>query len=390
MIPEGQLKVLVERVKGRLPLSIIEEFTKKTKEYDLNLKEASLLLDKIIKEYENSVVEPGDAVGIVAAQSVGEPSTQMTLRTFHFAGIREFNVTLGLPRLIEIVDVRRNPSTPLMNIYLDEEHRFDKNKALSIAREIELTTLENVSKSISIDYLTFSIIIELDKDMLKDRDIKVNDILKNLNKLKGKSGSIDIEEDIITFHPPVEDFLKLRKTYERVISLKLKGVKGINRVIVRKDEGTGEYYLIAEGSNLAGVLTVKGVDPKRTTTNNVQEIEEVLGIEAARAAIVREIKNVLDEQGLDVDVRHIMLIADAMTYTGKVRQIGRHGLVSEKSSVLARAAFEVTVKNIVDAAVGGEIDKLQGVTENVIIGSPYMPLGTGIVDLLMKFKKAKK
>lgn len=136
-------------------------------------------------------------------------------------------------------------------------------------------------------------------------------------------------------------------------------------------------------------MKIKGIDPNRVYTNNVSEIAEVLGIEAARAAIIKEAFQVLDQQGLDVDMRHVILIADLMTSTGRIRQIGRHGVSGEKSSVLARAAFEVTVKHLLDAAAHGEEDPLEGVTENVIVGQP-IPLGTGIVELFMRFSNQKE
>jgi DNA-directed RNA polymerase, subunit A" (EC 2.7.7.6) len=168
------------------------------------------------------------------------------------------------------------------------------------------------------------------------------------------------------------------------LDLRLKGIKGIKRVLVQK-EGD-EYVLHTDGSNLSAVLQVKGVDPHKVYTNNISEIAEVLGIEAARSAIIKEAFQVLDQQGLDVDMRHVILIADLMTCTGKIRQIGRHGVSGEKSSVLARAAFEVTVKHLLDAASHGEEDALEGVTENVIVGQS-IPLGTGVVELFMRFPK---
>jgi DNA-directed RNA polymerase subunit A" len=149
-----------------------------------------------------------------------------------------------------------------------------------------------------------------------------------------------------------------------------------------KKEGD-EYYVYTEGSNLSEVLKVPGVDFTRTKTNNIYEIFEVLGIEAARNAIIAEIQNVLDEQGLEVDRRHIMVLADAMCLEGEIQQIGRHGITGEKASVLARASFEVTTGHLLEAAREGEKDMLNGVTENVIVGQP-IPLGTGIVDLIMK------
>ncbi len=179
--------------------------------------------------------------------------------------------------------------------------------------------------------------------------------------------------------------MDLQKIRNKISTTKIKGVKKIRRVILQSEEhedGTREYYLVAEGSNLKEVLKIPGVDPRRVYTNNIHEIEEVLGIEAARAALISEMKDVLDEQGLDVDIRHLILIADMMTQTGRVRQIGRHGISGEKPSPLARAAFEMTAQNIFEAAVGGEEDRLMGVTENVIVGG-IISVGTGTVELVM-------
>jgi len=377
---------LVERYSYILPQNLREELISKIIENEMNLEEATELLNEVVRRYQNSLVDPGEAVGMVAAQSVGEPSTQMTLRTFHFAGVREFNVTLGLPRLIEIVDARRVPSTPIMHIYLEDDVKNDKDKVLDIARKIELTTVENIAKDVTLDYLESSIIIDLDPEMLENRGVTVEDVLKMLNRIKGKKGRIERQGDYtIVFYTGIDDISRLRRMFDRVLGLRLKGIKGINHTIIRYDEENKEYMIIAEGSNLAAVLQVEGVDIRRTRTNNISEILEVLGIEATRTAIIEEMSNVLSEQGLDVDIRHIMLIADAMTLTGRLRQVGRHGVAGEKASVLARAAFEVTVKHLTDAAMRGEVDDLRGVTENVIIGSRPIPLGTGIVKLLMKY-----
>jgi DNA-directed RNA polymerase beta' subunit len=147
-------------------------------------------------------------------------------------------------------------------------------------------------------------------------------------------------------------------------------------------EESGEWVIRTDGSNLSRVLEVSGIDPTRTTTNHVHEIASTLGIEAARNSTIDEALGVLEEQGLDVDVRHVMLVSDIMTVTGSVRQIGRHGISGEKASVLARAAFEITIPNIVAAAIKGESDPLKGVTENVIVGQS-IPIGTGLVDLYM-------
>ncbi len=387
----------LHELQGVLPESIIEELYGKLKEIPgLTIEEVDKIIDLAIREYRNALVEPGEAVGTVAAQSIGEPSTQMTLRTFHYAGVREFNVTLGLPRLIEIVDARKTPSTPMMTVYLDEEHRYDENKAKEVARRIEVTKVENVASNIETDLFENIIRIGLDPVMLKDKGLTPEQVLKVIEKMKLGAEEITLQYEnerpvIIIKFAGEPEAAKLSKAREKIMSAKIKGVKGIKRVIVqrRSINGKEEYVLITDGSNLAGVLGVKGVDPTRTTTNSISEIESVLGIEAAREAIIREIKNVLDEQGLDVDIRHIMLVADIMTWTGKVRQVGRHGVTGEKESVLARAAFEVTVRHLYDAAARGEVDELKGVTENVIVGQ-IVPVGTGMVTLQMKPTVPKK
>jgi DNA-directed RNA polymerase subunit A" len=144
-----------------------------------------------------------------------------------------------------------------------------------------------------------------------------------------------------------------------------------------------EYVVYTEGSNFAEILAMPEVDQTRTVTNNIHEIEEVLGIEAARNAIIIEMVKTLEEQGLEVDLRHIMIVADMMTASGELMQVGRHGVSGEKASVLARASFEITTKHLLDACVRGEKDRLDGIIENVIAGQP-IPLGTGSVELVMR------
>ncbi|MEM5822954.1 MAG: DNA-directed RNA polymerase subunit A'', partial [Ignisphaera sp.] len=175
------------------------------------------------------------------------------------------------------------------------------------------------------------------------------------------------------------DPVKIESIRDKILSIKIKGIKGINKVVIqRRGE---EYVLVCEGSNLRELMSVEGVDYRRIRTNNIKEVEEILGVEAARTLLIEEIMNVLEEQGLDVNIRHVMLVADVMTRTGTVKSIGRHGVAGSKDSVLAKAAFEVTVKQLVDAAIHGDIDLLRGVAENVIIGS-YIPVGTAKVKLV--------
>jgi len=375
----------VKQASNILPQKIVEDLKNliSNKEVLVTRDEIDKIFDLAIKEYSEGLIAPGEAIGIVAAQSVGEPGTQMTLRTFHFAGIRELNVTLGLPRLIEIVDAKKVPSTPMMTIYLTDEYKHDKEKALEVARKLEYTKIENVVSSTSIDIASMSIILQLDNEMLKDKGVTVDDVKKAINRLKLGEFVIDESEGNtlnISF-ANIDSIAALFKLRDKILNTKIKGIKGIKRAIVQKKGD--EYIILTDGSNLSGVLSVKGVDIAKVETNNIREIEEVFGIEAAREIIIREISKVLAEQGLDVDMRHILLVADVMTRTGVVRQIGRHGVTGEKNSVLARAAFEVTVKHLLDAAARGDVEEFKGVVENIIIGHP-IKLGTGMVELTMR------
>ncbi len=319
--------------------------------------------------------------------------THNTLKTFHFAGVAEFNVTLGLPRLIEIVDARRNPSTPTMNVYLDEEHREKEKLARNIAQQIEQTRVERVAETVEIDLAEGGIVVNLDPNLLEDKGTTAEQIAERLANARPTLGEVSQDGNRIVVAPELREgeeamhMAKLQKTFEKVRNGLIKGQDGVKRVLIKK-EGP-EWVLYTEGTNLKGVLRTKGVDTTRTVSNHIHEIAETLGIEAARQVIINEAKDVLDEQGLDVDIRHIMLVADLMTATGEIRQIGRHGISGEQSSVLARAAFEVTVRHLIQASIMGEEDNLLGITENVIIGQS-IPLGTGAIDLFMSPPRAAK
>jgi DNA-directed RNA polymerase subunit A" len=376
-------KKITERAGEKLPPRIIEELAEKLKDKKVSEEELERIIDLSIKTYENSLIDPGEPIGTVTAQSIGEPGTQMTLRTFHYAGVRELNVTLGLPRLIEIVDARKTPSTPIMEVYLDENHRHDIEKAKEVARRIEYTRVENVASEIEADLYTNSIRVVLDPDMLEDKGLTPEKVYESIKKLNIGKTEMEDEYTIVVALKETADLSYIAAKKDKITNAKVKGITGIKRAIIqsRKDEnGEEEFVIVTDGSNLSQVLKVKGVDPTRTKTNNITEIEQVLGIEAARRAIIDEIMNVLREQGLDVDIRHVYMVADIMTQTGRVRQIGRHGVSGEKESFLARAAFEMTTKHLFEAAIEGRKDPLIGVTENVIVGQ-VVPVGTGMVDL---------
>ncbi|WP_394340036.1 DNA-directed RNA polymerase subunit A'' [Methanoculleus sp. UBA300] len=355
---------------------------------DVTEEEFDRILSMVFSEYEKSRIEPCEAVGIVAAQSIGEPGTQMTMRTFHYAGVAEINVTLGLPRLIEIMDARREPSTPTMAVYLLDDWAFNRDRAREVSWQIEAAPLHEFG-DITIDMENMQVLVLLNKSVCDRRKIAVEEIFETApRKIREKRHfrDFDVEGDVkkasLTFTPKNrESYQNLFQLAEHVRNVIVQGIDDIERVVVRKEGG--EYILYTEGSNLKDVFEVEGVDTSRTRSNNISEIADVLGIEAGRNMIIQEALSTLNEQGLGVDVRHIMLVADMMCMDGEVKQIGRHGIAGEKESVLSRAAFEVTVNHLLDAAIANEVDELNGVTENVIVGQPIQ-LGTGDVKLIAK------
>ncbi|MCJ7731647.1 DNA-directed RNA polymerase subunit A' [Candidatus Bathyarchaeota archaeon] len=371
-------KFIEERIANihvELPPLLKDEMRKRLVESELTEQGVTDVITAILRNYDYSLVEPGEAVGILAAQSIGEPGTQMTLRTFHYAGVAELNVTLGLPRLIEIVDARKSPSTPVMDIYLDEKHCKSEKKAREVAQKLTHTTIDDVIDSINVDLRNEAVRITLDPRRMETLGVSVKEVESvfpySYSNPDENVYLVALEEE--KTHDP-EPIIK------NVTEARIKGIEEIKRVLTTIEDG--EWLIRTDGSNLEGVLRIEGIDPSRTTTNNIHEIAEIFGIEAARNALIKEAHAVLTEQGLDVDIRHVMLVSDIMTKTGEVQQIGRHGISGEKSSVLARAAFELTIQHLVDAAIKGEIDPLKGVIENIIVGQS-MPLGTGSVELFM-------
>jgi DNA-directed RNA polymerase subunit A" len=365
-----------------LPLKLIEEIKEKTK--GMSAEKVNKVLEKVYEEYINAKVEAGESVGLVAAESIGEPGTQMTLNTFHFAGVAEMNVTVGLPRIIEILDGRKEIQTPMMEIYLKSPYCKGED-IKKLALNIKETLLQDIMTSASVDIAEGKVDIGLDRD--KMRDIGMNPVsvvsaiekeVKGVNvkktdegisvKLKGKEASIN----------------EIYRLKEKIKSAYIRGIKGIRQVLpVKRGE---EYIIITAGSNLAEVLSMPEVDETRTVTNDIYEIKEVLGVEAARQTIINEVFKVIEAQGLNVDIRHIMLVADTMCFSGTVKGITRYGIVSDKTSVLARASFETPIKHVIDAALVGEIDKLDSVVENVMLNQP-IPVGTGLPGLVVKVKK---
>ncbi len=325
----------------------------------------------------NNQVSPGEAVGVITAQSLGEASTQMVLNVFHHAGIAQMQVTQGLPRIIEIIDARKQPSTPLMRIYLDKEHNNEKDARI-IAEKIKEIKLKEVLSEIKIDFANKKIEIILDSKALKATHggpQKILDLLKDKGyNAKGNDMKISIDVSDL-------EFKAIYKLKEKLKEMIVSGVTGISQVLVeRKDK---EYIVLAAGSNLKDVINMKGVDKNRITSNDIYDVFDIFGIEAARQTIINEINQVLQIQGLDINERHIKLIADAMTSSGIIKGVTRMGIISDKASILARATFETPDKQFIGATLKGSKEELNSVIENILLNQP-IPVGTGLPGLLVE------
>ena len=383
---EINISKMIEKKNQLLPQGITRDIARKSLEHGLKDKQIGQVIDGVIMQYNQNRVDATEAVGVIAAQSIGEPGTQMTMRTFHYAGVAEMNVTLGLPRLIEIVDARRIPKTPIMEVYLEPAISNSEKKALEIASRIESKSVSQLA-DINTDITNLRVLIEPNTKILKQRGISMDDLAGRIKKRGRLKSKITIEKGVIMLEEDEVSFKKLYIIEDKVSHLKVDGIGNIQRAIVRK-EGD-EYVIFTEGSDLKAILEEEGVDPIRTSTNSLHEVAEVLGIEAARIAIQVELHKTLSEQGLSVDHRHNMLVSDVMTNTGSIQAIGRHGISGAKVSVLARAAFEITSTHLLQAGLTGESDILTGVAENIIVGQP-VHLGTGAVSAIYKPKKKAK
>ena len=359
----------------------------------LTKKQAAAVINDAFNALDKASIDPFEAAGIITAQSIGEPGTQMTMRTFHYAGVATVNVTQGLPRIIEIVDARKVPSTPTMIIRLMPD-KNSPEEAQKLAASLEITTTANISQ-IETDVAQRRLVLKLNKGNLKQKNMtgmEVKDKLERALRLyvqadKEKNpGTLTIipgvhnEDDLAELQDNPPSYTMLLQLEEKIRDMRLKGIPSIERANVQYDDKAGEYYLSTIGSNLSRVSEIESIDRSRTYTNNIIEIFNYLGIESARQAIINELEATLLSARLEVDVRHLLMVADVMTSEGEVRAIGRHGVSGTKHSILARAAFEVTVNHLLKAGIIGETDRLTGVAENIIVGQP-ISLGTGSVEL---------
>jgi DNA-directed RNA polymerase subunit A" len=362
-----------------LPAKIIAAIDEVVAKKRLNKEQREKLEEEVKRYHLESRFEPGEAIGIIGAQSISEPATQMTMRTYHFAGTAGIRVTYGLPRLMEIFDAKKDPETPMMTIFLKKEFN-NANDATKFAEDIIEKKVINLIKRIAINLNENSIEIELVDKRKNDHLVKViKDSFKDLTiKIKGDKVSVTAKPDT--------DIKTLQKIKEKILVLQVTGITGISNAVVRKEE---DWIINTIGTNLEKILLLKEVEEKKTFTNSIHETAKVLGVEAARNMIISEALKTMQEQALDIDVRYVMLVGDIMTFSGGVSSIGRYGVAGNKTSILARAAFEETIKHLVKASIRNEVDNLHGIFENIMIGQ-VAPSGTGMFDLIAKFGEEKE
>ncbi|KHJ94076.1 RNA polymerase Rpb1, domain 5 [Oesophagostomum dentatum] len=387
-------------------------------------------LESCCLKLRRAVVEPGTAVGAVAATSIGEPSTQMTLKTFHFAGVASMNITQGVPRIKEIINAVKAISTPIITASLTNAR--DEKLARQVKARIDVTTLGEVcdyieevnmpdntflllklsTRRIRILHLEIttvgksmmvirppvdskfsrSITLQIMKQVLQKVIVKglpnVKRCVIHADEKRGDEFSIIVEgSDFrgVLSEPGIDgrhtNFNNALIVAEKVI---VKGLPNVKRCVIHADEKRGdEFSIIVEGSDFRGVLSEPGIDGRHTNFNNALIVAEVLGIEAARSCIINEIIATMEAHGIGLDRRHVMLLADVMTYRGEVLGITRNGLVKMKESVLLLASFEKTMDHLFEAAFFSQRDPIHGVSECIILGIP-ISIGTGMFKLHQK------
>lgn len=374
----------LKEYKGKIPLKLLQELEEKCPASKLKRAAA-----RLFEEYQKSRIDAGECVGLIGAESIGEQGTQMTLNTFHFAGVAEMNVTMGLPRIIEILDGRKSIATPRTEVFLKSP--WNKGKDIrEAALKIKETKLGELVSEYVMNIVDLKIELRINKSKLQETGFTLGSLAKIVDKAIGKAGSVKQAGEGLEVSlkgKEEKDLNKLYKLKEDLKNAQVSGIKGISQVlpVKRKDE----FIIMTSGTNLKKVLELEFVDSERTVSNDIFEIAKVFGIEAARQAIIDEILSVVEAQGLNIDIRHIMLIADTMCFSGEIKGITRYGVVSEKASVLARASFETPDTHIINASLAGEVDELNSVVENVMLNQP-VPVGTGLPGLVTKTVKPEE
>ncbi|MEW5320361.1 MAG: hypothetical protein WDW38_011438 [Sanguina aurantia] len=417
-------------------------------EYKLGETALNWLLGEVEARFNQALAHGGEAVGTVAAQSIGEPTTQMTLNTFHFAGVSAKNVTLGVPRLTEIINLAKNIKTPSLSVYLTAENARDKDAAKDIQCVLEYTTLKSITSRVEVWYdpvdaaspsgtvvgddadlvsgyfdlgdedldvqrmSPWLLRIELNREMVVDKKISIAHVSQRLQEEYAELLNVMISDDnaenlIVRIRlmlgggdkggedEKVTEVTLKDTLWSNLKDLKLQGVQNVTKVFIRQDKTTvvdptsrtgyrqsEEWLLDTEGINLQEVLAFPGIDHTRTVSNDINEVMTVLGIEACRNALLKELRNVIEFDGSYVNYRHLAALCDIMTCKGHVMSITRHGINRVGNGPLAECSFEETVDILYRAATFAEKDDMRGVSSNIMMGQ-MAPLGTGSFDLLL-------
>jgi DNA-directed RNA polymerase II subunit RPB1 len=398
------------------------------------------LFDELMRDirfrYIQAQVHAGEMVGALAAQSIGEPTTQLTLNTFHSAGTAKANATSGVPRIEELLSASSNPKRPSNTVYLLPELMESQDAAVAKMKEIQKTTLRDIVNSVRIFYdpypLSKSTVIDEDREMLQryeefacgeDGSSTSPWIMRlEMNEMQMASRNIldmvEIQAKLsanptlkivecrysdptaknlvmrIMFDPAVAKTpIQLRFLEDKLLDTPLTGVPGIGRVFQRRVKNEmvydtnvagykplEQYVLDVEGTNLYDLMVFPGVDGTRTTSNDIHEINEVFGIESARLALYEEINEVFSSE--KVNYHHLSVLVDTMTFSGRIVPVNRFGMSKNETGVLAKSSFEETSKIMFNAAMWAEKDSMKGVSANIMFGQKP-PCGTGFVDILV-------
>ncbi|KAK3332400.1 hypothetical protein B0T19DRAFT_415537 [Cercophora scortea] len=381
-----------------------------------------LFIKQCLLKYQASKTEPGHAVGAVGAQSIGEPGTQMTLKTFHFAGVAGMSITQGVPRIKEIINASKNISTPVITCPL--ENKVEIKAARVVKGRIEKTFISDIITFIDDEWLpdVAKLILQVDVQALSDMQLGITlkdiaDCIVKDKKLKLKIepddlrvGSEHIEvvvrntwQDVAAAKKAAKaraaaiekgltvvgamdesaaDFQLRVNFLKRVLpKVPISGYTDAARAIIQTDDKTGEHKVLVEGYGLRACMTTEGVVGIHCKTNSIMECRDVLGIEAARTTIAKEIGSVMGD--MNIDPRHMDLLADVMTYKGEILGITRFGLAKMRDSVLQLASFEKTPDHLFDAAANMKTDRIEGVSECIIMGKS-MSIGTGAFQVVRR------
>ena len=366
-------------------------------------------------KFVHSCVEPGTAVGAIGAQSIGEPGTQMTLRTFHFAGVAAMNVTMGVPRIKEIINAAKTITTPVIEAPLCESG--DERHARRIKGRVETICLGQVAEYFEIVCSELEsgggfVRVKLSRKTIRNLMLEINPLsvhrsILATRKLKLQPNDVTIRSDTVldvraydastgTASSRTEGeaaaaasnrLQALRSLAAALPNVMVKGIPGVRRAFVSRDKDA--YKVLITGTDLRGVMATRGIDGRRVVCNHIIEVERTLGIEAARTCIMTEVHKTMENYGIKIDRRHMLLMGDVMSFKGEVLGITRFGIAKMKESVFMLASFEKTTDHLFDAAMRGTKDPIEGVSECIILGTP-MRIGTGLFKLLHRSDTTQK